>query len=182
MSQVQVSPALMALAASRAAVVSATTASEEAQASHTKLLTRRSELQATSAEALRAARDNGDTDGKRALAIKIADLDLADLEVTIQASADKLRDLNVALAAARADCVQCEKDAKSEENFIALQAMQKIVAANEEAYLASVAELHRVWVLSNPKDMANGSIWKSHKPSDELRAMVVKNTIPNLRG
>ncbi|MEM5398430.1 hypothetical protein, partial [Staphylococcus gallinarum] len=62
MSQVQVSPALMALAASRAAVVSATTASEEAQASHTKLLARRSELQATSAEALRAARDNGDAD------------------------------------------------------------------------------------------------------------------------
>ncbi|CAE6866148.1 hypothetical protein R75465_07970 [Paraburkholderia aspalathi] len=182
MSQVQVSPALMALAASRTAVVSATTASEEAQASHTKLLTRRSELQATSAEALRAARDYGDADGKRALAIKIADLDLADLEVTIHASADKLRDLNVALATARANCAQCEQDAKLEENSIALQAMLKIVAANEEGYLASVAELHRLFVLVNGKSMGNGTVWKCHQPTAEHRALVVSNAVPALRG
>jgi hypothetical protein len=172
----------MELAASRALVVQATTASENQQTGHTRLLVKRSELQATAAAALSDHRAGKIDEPTAALRKSVAEADLADLEVMIQASADKLRDLNVALAAVRADCAQCEKDAKLEENSMALLAMQKIVAANQEAYLASVAELHRVWVLCNPKDMAKGSIWKSHQPSDELRAMVVKNTIPNLRG
>lgn len=182
MSQAQVSPALMALAASRAAVVSATTACEEAQASHTKRLTRRAELQATSAEALRAARDSGDADGKHALAIKIADLDLADLEATIQASAGKLCDLNVALATARADCAQRQQAATLEENAMGLAEMQKHVIAVEENYLASVAELHRLFVLVNGKSMGNGTVWKCHQPTAEHRALVVSNAVPAPRG
>jgi hypothetical protein len=181
MSEAQVTPSISALAASRANVVLATTASESQQASHTKLLTRKAELQADAAETFRAARADGDADGKLAMKAKIIDADLADLEVVINASSEKMREATSNLAAANQQCQRCQLDATREENAIALATMKQIVLANEEAYVASVAELHRLHVAVNGRSLGNGTTWACHQPTQEHRELVSSHAVPRLR-
>lgn len=174
-------PALIALAAARDALVKATTESEAEHAEQTKRLAKAAELRAAAADALRAARANGDPDGKHAMAAKIAEADIADLGVVIETSAEKLTALGQVYRNAQAAAMKAEQEAKSEEHAIAYREMQKHVAALQESFVASVAELHRLWLLNNPKARQRQSTWACFTPTDELRALITGNEPPRHR-
>lgn len=175
------SNAIHALAEARAALVTSTEKAEAAHGAQSKLLVRKSECEANAATALADFRAGKIDEAAASLRKASAEADANDLSVLIAQGAAHLQNLNQAVSSARSLAAQAEQAAKLEENSIALAEMQKIVLAAEENYLASVAELARLWGLCNPKAMGKGSIWNFHNPSDETRRMVASSAVPRLR-
>lgn len=175
------SRAIHALAEARAAVVAATEKAEAAHGAHSKLLVRKTECEAAASAALADFRAGKITEEVAGVRKASADADANDLAGLIAQGAAHLQGLNQAVSSARASAAQAEQAAKHEENSIALAEMQKIVLANEEAYLASVAELHRLYCAVNGRGPGNGTTWKSHQPTAELRALATSHAVPRLR-
>jgi len=176
------SNAIQHLAECRAALVTATENAEAAHGAQSKLLVRKSECEANAAAALADFRAGKIDEATASLRKASFDADAKDLSALIAQGAAHLQGLNVLVANRKHSANIADQAAKLEENSMALAEMQKLVLAAEENYLASVAELHRLYVSVNGKSLGNGTVWKCHQPTAEHRALVTSNAVPSLRG
>ncbi|WP_321853194.1 hypothetical protein [Paraburkholderia tropica] len=132
------------VAAARAALMGAAERLEEASQKNTKLLVQLTEAKTRSAEALRLGRQ-GDTDGKHAMAMKIADADAAEIQIVLEELANLLITLNEDFNGAQASAHEAEAGARREEDEIIAAALTNHIDNLEKLRDEAVEERHQFY-------------------------------------
>jgi hypothetical protein len=164
------------LAAARAALVAATEKAEEAHATHSRLLVRKSECEALSAAALADFRAGKIDESTAALRKASADADAKDLAALIEQGAAHLQNLNSEVAKAKARAAQAESDAKREEHELLAIELDRQIAQLEQAFLTAHAERARVEKALKPRH--NGSTFGYYQHSQALDQLVRHHVAP----
>jgi hypothetical protein len=179
--ETKATPSLIALAAARDLLAKAAEASEAAHASQTKLLTKRSELQAAATSALGDFRAGRIDEATAALRKSVAEADLVDAEAMINSGAANLQQLGGALAHAQKVAAEAERAAKREEHSLLAAALDKSLREIEEAFVACLAERARVQYLLTGKQSTASSLFSYWAPSADLSQAVGRFIVPPQR-
>jgi hypothetical protein len=179
-SNVKPTPALLALAAAREALVVATEKAEAAHSAQSKLLVRKSEAEAVAAGALADFRSGKIDEATASLRRASAEADAQDLAALIEQGSATLQRLNVDAAGAAATCREAEGAAKTEEFDIALTQLKLQAMQAELALVATLAELGRVNRLRNPVGQSSLSLFNVWSATPALKEAVNRHIVPTV--
>jgi hypothetical protein len=168
------SHAVHTLAHARADLVTSSEKADAAHKAHTQLLTRLSEANARSAEAISAVRAGKLDEATAALRMSIANADAHDVQQLIDANVPVLAAINEAHQTAIAKSAAAETAARNEELQQGANAMDQKIKELESLFLAAVAERTRIHKVMNPR-ATSGSTFTFYKASQALDSLVRQN-------
>ncbi|WP_176058136.1 hypothetical protein [Paraburkholderia sp. BCC1876] len=173
----QPTPALIALANARDALVAVTERAEAMHAQQSAILVKISDAQAAAAKALSDFRAGKIDEATAALRKASADADEADLQNLASQGAAALQAVNAEQARARSLAAQAEHNARHEESTLAAKALDDHIRELEAKLVEAVKARVALQNMIAPVKFAQNSCFKVYRASEQLKSIVVHSVI-----
>lgn len=177
LNKAQPTPALVALAHARDALVAVTERAEAMHAQQSAILVKISDAKAAGAAALSDFRASKIDEATAALRKASADADEADLQNLASQGAAALLTVNAEQSHARSLAAQAEKNARQEENILIAKTLDARIQELQSLFVDAIKSRVAIEGIIKPTPFGSNSCFRVFQASAQLKSIVVNSVV-----